>query len=135
MKYKRMAQFRYYGENNPYNFPNNILNIITTTNAGQSTEIVECPTATSLIKYSPISSIHITTIPGTILYLHIADTQSTSVKYVVGATGTLSFDELYFGLRGVEIDVESVKTLKANKENFFVMTIIYEVEVSEEEEG
>lgn len=127
IKKKRMAQFRYFGENNAHNFPENMLKV--------DNNITTLPTSIMLAKYSPILKLTITTIPGIVLDLHINDTAGTVLKYVVGATGILdfNFDDLYFGIRGIEIEPNSITTIKANPENYFIITIVYEVNVEEEE--
>lgn len=138
MKVKRMAQFRYFGENHPDNYPEHMLEI------GDGFETV--PTNTMLAKYSPILRLIITTIPGVTLKLHINDTATstdnngntamgTVLEYVIGATGILdlNFENLHFGFRGLEVEPTSIATIEANPENYFIITIIYEVDIEEEE--
>lgn len=135
MKYKRMAQFRYYGENNPYNFPENMMEI----GYKNSTRTVICPSPTTLYKYnkpseSSITFLNLFTLPGTIVHVYINDMDFTDLKYVIGATGVLEFEELPFSIRGIGIDVEQAENLKSHSDGFFILTIMYEIELKEEEE-
>ena len=138
MKVKRMAQFRYFGENNLNNFPEQLLDklIIHKNNSG---EWEYNPEAMIFYKYGKIKRLNITTIPGIYIHIVLNDQAGTIIQYVTSATGILDFeyDDLDFiGLRGIYIPDTSVQTLQSNPDNFFILTIVYEqnIKVTKEED-
>ena len=124
---KRIAQFRYYGQDTDYNFPPDILT---------GTPISEaCPTPSMLMKYRNISRLNIYTIPGVILYIYYNDLKRTTIRYVIGATGVLNLDLSLssLGIRGVRLDEGSLHMLRENKEHHFILTIVYDPDVYKED--
>lgn len=124
---KRMAQFRYYGQDTDYNYPSDILTGTPITDA--------CPTPSMLMKYRNISRLNIYTIPGITLYIYYNDLKRTIIKYIIGATGVLNLDLSLssLGVRGIRIDEGSLQALRENKEYHFILTIIYDPDIHKED--
>lgn len=121
----RITQYRYYGENHPLNFPDHMLEV------GDGFKTL--PTETMLAKYPSIMRLIITTLPGVFLNIHYS---SKSIKYVIGPTGVLDLDlaTLPIKLRGITIDPASMDILTdKNNNNYFILTIIYNAKMEEEE--
>lgn len=125
MKRIKIAQFRYYGENHPLNFPDTMLK-------EESGEII-CPSYGMLKKYKPILRLTIMTLPGTILYIHNNDINNSVLKYIIGTTGILDLDLTVtpLSIKGITIDPLSIEILKNNSENYFILTIVYRAEEKE----
>lgn len=125
----KLAQFRYYGENNPYNFPQDILQ--------ENGNDILCPTRNMLWKYKRIIKITVTTLPGIFLQVQSNNQASGYLTYIVGATGILNLDITNFpnnknnkpptlNIRGIAIEPTSVEILKNNPDSYFILTIIYD---------
>ena len=115
----KMAQYRYYGENNPLNFPDTMLK--------EESGKILCPTFEMLRKYNQIIRLTVTTIPGTLLHIYYDDKDNHILDYVIGSTGILDIDmtSTPISLKGITIDPMSVEILKNNPDNYFIITIIY----------
>ena len=139
MQTLRIAQYRYYGENNPLNFPNTMLK--------EEDGAIICPTADMLKKYNTvlegmtetakqynqIVKLNVTTIPGTCIYLHNSSRDNSIIKYIIGATGILDLDlsTVPINIKGITIDAISAEILKNNPDSYFIITVIYQVKEEE----
>lgn len=134
----KIAQFRYYGANNPnakkYNFP--VVTDIYADNYGASL----FPYRWTFEKYKNIQSIHIQTIPGLKLYINQDKKSSANhemLPFIIGPTGNfdivlrdriLKTTQKYSNLlavTGLTIDDNSKKTLDVLENGFLIITIIY----------
>lgn len=112
----QIAQFRYYGNGHPNNYPPNMLQM-------QDGELA-CPTEDMLDKYDNITKVIISTLPGTILYLN----GNSNNSYIIGTTGRLELDlsKNPIPLKGLTIDPKSISLLTETKEHsYFIITIVY----------
>ena len=109
----RMAQFRYYKENNANNFPD-------------SSYTFFC-TEASFSNYKPIHQFGIQTLPGTKIYLN----QSHN-PIIIGSTGIFEIDcdNTTAILNSFRIAEESMITIRDNPGGYLIIDIVY----GEEEE-
>ncbi len=109
-----LVQFRYYGKDNPKNYPLDLF-----TNASSNT---------MLIKYSPILQVKIQTIPGTKIYFN-----GSTEPFFIEQTGNLDLDlvnkDMTFS--GLSIDETSLDTITNLPNGHFIMTIVYQVKTEE----
>lgn len=105
-----LVQFRYYGKNNPKNYPLDLFD----NNSSN----------TMLVKYSPILQISIQTIPGTKIYFN-----GSTEPFFIEQTGNLDLDltdkEMTFS--GLSIDETSLDTITNLPNGYFIMTIVYNI--------
>ena len=104
-----LVQFRYYGRNNPKNYPLDLFD----NNSSN----------TMLVKYSPIQ-INIQTLPGTKIYFN-----GSKEPFFIEQTGNLNLDltnkEMTFS--GLSLDETSLNTITNLPNGYFIMTIVYNI--------
>lgn len=113
----KITQFRYYGRNNPKNYPLDLFKNDSSDNM--------------LVKYSPLR-IKIQTIPGTKIYF-----TNMSNPFYIEQTGILDLDCDNHNLKfsGLHLDETSLNTITNLPNGHFIMTIVYKAMEEEKKDN
>ena len=106
----KIAQFRYYSDNNINNYPKNW------------SWAIYCE-AQAFKAYSPIMQLGIQTLPGTRLYIN-----SSTTPVIVGSTGIFELDvtNTSASIASIRIEQASMQKLRELDNGYLIIDIVYE---------